>query len=254
VSLYSRCLLEWAFRGSTQVKTPSTAVGAGRFVAVTTVAFLAASCSSSAPSPSVSGGNGEASKSSSQVVSDTLNAMKGLDRVHIAGDVNQNGQDIRVDFVLSHTVGGGTMSMGGNTFQLIDNGTNAYLMGDASFWQHTAGADASTAGLLAGRWITGFSGQDLKGISRLTNLDDLLGSLNQSGKITKGRETTFNGRSVIELTSSDGGVGYVAATGSPYLLEIKGPPGQGKIVFNEFDTARLPRVPTNAIDFTQIGH
>ena len=29
------------------------------------------------------------------------------------------------------------MSMGGNTFQLIDNGTNGYLMGDANFWQHT---------------------------------------------------------------------------------------------------------------------
>lgn len=221
---------------------------------VTTVAFLAASCSSSAPSSSASGGSGEASKSSIQVVNDTFNAMRGLDRVHIAGNVNQNGQDITVDFVLSHTVGGGTMSMGGNTFQLIDNGTNAYLMGDANFWQHTAGADAATASLLAGRWITGFSGQDLKGISQLTNLDALLRGLNQSGKITKGTETTLDGRSVIELTSSDGGVGYVAATGPPYLLEIKGPPGQGKIVFDQFNTARVPQVPTNAIDFSQIGH
>ena len=60
----------------------------------------------SAPSPSALGGNGEASKSSSQVCERHSQRHEGTRPGHIAGDVNQNGQDITVGFVLSHTVVG----------------------------------------------------------------------------------------------------------------------------------------------------
>jgi hypothetical protein len=214
-----------------------------------------ASCSSSSSSSGSSGSNGESSKSASQIVTDAKNAMESLNSFHLAGDVNQSGQTIKFDLVLTQTVGGGTMSLGSSQFQIVDDGTNGYIMGDANFWSQVGGANSSTAQLLSGKWIFGFSGQDLQQLAQLANSKNLLDSLTSSetSNSTKGPVTQYLGQDAIPLKGKDGSIGYVAATGPAYILGVKGPSGQGEVVFDQFNTATPPQVPTNAVNFNNLG-
>lgn len=202
-------------------------------------------------SPSGSTSSGEPSKPASQIVKDAVAAMQTLSTVHLAGNVSQSGQNIGFNFVLTQSVGGGSMTLNGSQVQVVDDGSNAFIKGGAAFWQNVGGASPSFAKLIAGHWVTGFSAQDLKQLAQFANLRNLVGSFQpQSGsKLRKQPTKTFDGVSALPLKDTDGSIGYVAATGPPYILGLQGPPGQGLLTFNEFNTAKAPTVPTNAVNF-----
>jgi hypothetical protein len=60
------------------------------------------------------------------------------------------------------------------------------------------------------------------------------------------------------LRSTDGGVGYVAAQGTPYLLRISAPKGQtGQIDFSEWNSVTIPPPPpaSQVVDINKLfGH
>ena len=204
--------------------------------------------------------NGEAAKSVQQIGQDVQAAMKGLKSFHLSGSVTDSGQTIGLDLVVeSSGPGGGTMSEGGSSFQLVvdsSNNNKVYFKGDQNFWEKAGGVDASTASLLADKWVTGVpSSSDLQSFAQLTNVDAFVSGLsdsNNSSNATKGSVTTFHGQSAVPIKTSDG-TAYVAATGAPYLLGLQGG-SKGSITFDQFNSATAPSVPTDAIDFGNISH
>ena len=202
-----------------------------------------------------SASSSEASKSAVQIASDAVNAMASLNSFHVAGEIKSSGQDIKLDFNLGQSVGGGSMSLGGPEFQIVDSGTDAFLKAGADFWQQVGGTSPSVANLLADRWITGFTASQLHDLSQFANAKNLVASFANapSSGVTKGTVTSFRGHSAIPIRSSDGSTAYIAATGRPFLLGAVGPPGQGTIVFDQFNSAHLPAVPTDAINFGSSG-
>ena len=201
--------------------------------------------------------NGEASKPVKQIGQDAEAAMKGLKSFHISGSMTDSGQTIGLDLVVENSgPGGGRMTIDGSSFQLVVNGSKIYFKGDQSFWQKAGGVNASVAGLLANKWVTGVpSSSDLQSLAQLTNVNSFVSGLASGSDSTptgtKGSVTTFDGQSALPIRSSDG-TAYVATTGRPYLLGFKGG-SQGSLTFDEFNSAPAPAVPASAVDFGNLS-
>jgi hypothetical protein len=172
--------------------------------------------------------------------------------VHIAGSGKSGGTALSLDVVDGHGKGGGSISVNGETFETVLDGTTIYLRADAASWTKLSSGNAALANLLAGKWLkTTTSNQDFSDFQGLLDISQFVSNLSPSGTVTKGAVTTIGGVSVIPLkdTGSDGGMLYVASTGTPFIVSISGGGGdQGTLTFDHYNSATLPAVPTGAVD------
>ena len=143
------------------------------------------------------------------------------------------------------------------SFQIISTGGKVYFKTDAAALQKLTGAGIAGQ-LLAGRWIIAPSslGQ-VSSFDALTNLTKLFNSLTTSlGVLEKGDTTKVNGQPAIAVTSTrknGGGTLYVATTGQPYPLQLKGAKGnEGTITFDQWDQQVTISPPANPVDFSQL--
>jgi len=223
--------------------------------AVAAAVVLAACSSGGGSSATGSSASGEAAKSPAQIVQDAQQATGNAASVHIKGAGTSGGTAVRVDIVAGHGRGGGTISESGETFQTVLDGKTVYLQADAATW--TKVSNASVAGLLAGKWIkTTTDNQDFRDLAGLLDISQFVSNFSQpSGTLTKGSVVTVNGVSVVPVTDhgSDGGILYVANSGTPYIIAL-GATGsdRGTIYFDEYGTAKVPPVPTGAIDLNAL--
>jgi hypothetical protein len=213
-------------------------------------AAVLAACGSSSPS-----GNGVASKSASDILTASTNAIQGAKSVHVSGSLTSGGETITLDLNILSGVGAkGSMSQNGLSFQLIAVGKYIYINGSPSFWKHFGGAAA--AQLFQGKWLKAPSGSgDFASLSSLTNLHQLAGALlTGHGKLSKGSTSTVNGQKVIALTgSSESGNLYVATTGKPYPIEIsKGAGSAQHVDFDRYNAAVSLKAPSGPIDISQL--
>jgi hypothetical protein len=181
-------------------------------------------------------------------------AMKALSTFRVTGSVVTSGQDLTVDMVLSQHGMQGTFTTSKGTFQIITITGTVYMEADHSFWASQGLPDAS-AQLLAGKWLSGLPASATQGLANSFTINQILGSLDSTGAVTDVGTSTIAGQSAIGLKGSDGSVGYVAATGTPYLLKVVSPHdgAQGALTFSEFGTATAPTAPTGAIDFSSLA-
>jgi hypothetical protein len=217
---------------------------------IVTLAVVLAGCGSKHSSS-----NGESSKTAAQILLDTSAAAKGATAVHISGSGKSGGTLLSLDLSLVAGKGGqGHVASGGLGFDIIRIGGKAYFKGGAKFWENFGGKAA--AQLFVGKWIEASSTKgDLASLAPLTNLTDLLKSILASpGALKKGAATTIDGQSAIALIdTSNGGTLYVATTGSPYPLEIKGKKGStGTITFADWDQPVTLTAPKNSIDYAKL--
>ena len=127
-------------------------------------------------------------------------------------------------------------------------------MGDAASMAKFGGGQAAGQ-LLGGKWLqTSTDNKDFGSLAQLFDLGNLVRAIQPQGTIRKGAVTTVDGQSAIPLTDSSGnGTLYVANTGRPYLIEVKGGPKQsGTIKFDEYESAKPPAVPTGAVNLDQL--
>jgi hypothetical protein len=202
-----------------------------------------------------SSNSGIASEQPQKILSDSLAAANGLKSVHAAGTVNSGGQHITIDIQLVGGKGGrGQITLGGLSFQLVGLNKYAYMQAPPAVWEK-AGAPASAAQQLQGKWLrTPASGQ-FGSIASLTNIHTLFSQLlSQHGKkLTKGGVSTVAGHKVVAV-KSDQGTLYVAATGKPYPIEVVKPGSTGgRIDFDRFNQAVTLSAPTNTVDLPSVG-
>lgn len=208
-----------------------------------------AGCGSSSSSTS-----GIASESPQTILNSTVGAANGLKSVHAAGSILSGGQHVDIDLHLLDGVGGrGQITLNGLTFKLVGLGKYAYLQAPAQVWQK-AGAPASAAQALDGKWLrTPASGQ-FTSIAQLTDIHQLFAQLlKPHGKLKTGGVSTVAGHKAVAVNSGEGTL-YVATTGKPYPLELVKPGSDGgHLSFDRFDEAISVTAPPHAIDLPQGG-
>jgi len=218
------------------------------------LSVLSAVVTLSACGSSSNSSNGEASKSANQIFSDAKRSTESASSVHIAGRVTSGTDNIVLNLIDSPARSGGTISDNGATFQLILSGATIYLKGSAATMSKLAG-DSAAGQLLGGKWLeTSKDNKDFGSLAGLFNLSKLIQSIQPQGTLHKGSVTTIDGQSAIALTdSSHKGTLYVAASGSPYMIELVGGSGEaGTITFDQYRSARPPATPRGAINLDQL--
>jgi len=216
-------------------------------------AALLAGCGSS--SSSTSSGNGLASKSPEQIIAAAKAASEGAATVHISGSVIAEGKPISLDMELVAGQGAkGHLTLEGNGLNVIEVGHAFYINGSTAFYTHIAGAAA--AQLLQGKWLkASTSGKEFASFAQLTNLGKLLASsLGSHGKLKSAGTATIDGQPAVGVTDTqEGGTLYVAATGTPYPLQIsKGGGGSGTITLDRWNQPVTLTAPPNPININQL--
>ena len=215
-------------------------------VAVTGISVLGACGGGSASA------NGEASKPAEQILKDAQAATGAASTVHITGSIDTGGAPVHLDVVADHTRGGGVITENGMVFDTVLLDKTVYLKADAPTW--TRAANASVAKMLAINWLkTTTNNQTYNEFATLLDISKLVSNLTASGKLVKGPATVVDGVKVVPITDtgSGGGTLYVALTGSPYIVAVRGPTaGSGSIHFGAYNSAKVPAPPAGAIDLS----
>jgi len=202
-----------------------------------------------------SSGGGIASESPQKILSDSLAAANSLKTVHAAGTVNSGAQHITLDIQLVGGQGGqGQITLSGLSFKLVGLNHYAYMQAPPAVWEK-AGAPASAAKQLQGKWLRTPATGQFASIASLTDLHTLFNQLlaQHGKKLTTGAESTVAGRKVVAV-KSDQGTLYVAATGKPYPVEVIKPGANGgQIDFDRFNQAVTVSAPTNTINLPSVG-
>jgi hypothetical protein len=219
-------------------------------VGLLALASILAGCGGSSSS-----GNGVESKSADQIVEAAKAASAQAKSVHINGTIRSSGKPVSLDMELLAGKGGkGKISQEGFTIQLIQVNGAVYINGSTAFYNHVGGAAA--AQLLQGKWLKAPSNSgELASLAELTNLSKLIDTaLASHGKLAKGTATTIEGTKAIAINdTSKGGTLYVAATGTPFPLEIaKSGAESGKVVLDRWDQPVSLSAPAGAIDIGKL--
>lgn len=222
----------------------------------TTLLTLAAVSAAVAGCGGSSSGNGVESKSAAEIVSAAKAAADKAQSVHVSGDVKTGGASLNLDLQLVEGEGAkGKISEGGLSFELIRIGDTAYISGSGSFYERFGGKEA--AKLLKDKWLKApATTGEFATLGSLTDLRQLIDSaLGEHGKLKKGSTTTIDGQKVIEVKDvTHGGSLYVATTGKPYPIEIKGggAKSSGTVSFDKWDEEVKLKAPSESIDITKL--
>jgi|tagenome__1003787_1003787.scaffolds.fasta_scaffold20869710_2 hypothetical protein len=219
-------------------------------VFATTMAFVAG-CGGGSGS-----GNGEQAKTAGQILADARTAATGAGSVHVTGTILDSGTKLKLDLRAGDHTGSGTITFRGSPVRVVRIGKTLYIQAPESFYRAT-GADSATARLLAGKWLKASATQkDFAQLAQLTRLKDLLTlTTKPDGKVSKGGTSTVAGTSVIALKDDKGGSLYIATTGKPYPVALRGKnsTSSGDVHFSEWGEPVEASAPKGAIDLGALG-
>jgi hypothetical protein len=197
---------------------------------------------------------GEASKPALTILADAKRATKAASTAHVVGSLREGGSTISFNLVVGHGQGGGTLDNAGETFDIVVHKKKVYLEAPKATW--TKLANSAAAEVLANRWLyTTTANQDFADFANLLEIVQLTNQFTPSGTLFKKGTTTFDGQPAIPLFDSGvgGGTLYVAARGTPYILGLTGTKANpGRLLFSEYNTAKVPPAPKNAINFDEL--
>jgi hypothetical protein len=191
--------------------------------------------------------NGLEKKNATDVLADSRIAFRDAKSVHLAGNVTSDGQQIKLDLLLTGSDSKGTLTISGNDVQLIRIGDDVYIKGDPDFLKQIAGSKgAEVADQLNGKWLKAGSAQkdsfDAFSIDGFANLLKADSSTNATV-----RQSELNGAKVVVVTQKDGSALSIANTGPAYplLLDSKGDDG-GNVTFSDYNAAVSVTAPSSS--------
>ncbi|MDQ6782017.1 MAG: hypothetical protein M3063_00925 [Actinomycetota bacterium] len=196
-----------------------------------------------------SGSNGESAKNARQIITDAQKATMTASSVHVSGAGSSRNGPIKLDIVAAPSRGGGTIMSGKTVLNLVLEGASIYVKTDAATVQTLSGS-AATASTDANRWLqTTSTDSKFTGLSQLLDITKLPQDFAFRGVPTKQSATTFAGVAVVPVFDpTSGGTLYVAATGRPYIIGIKGATSGGsQLTFDHYGSAKVPPAPANPI-------
>jgi len=199
-----------------------------------------------------SGGNGEDGKSADQIVSDAKAALKSATSFHLAGNINDGGNNIVLDMkVQDKDTTSGHMTTGGLSFDFVTAGGTFYFRGK-QLW---AKVNPGVADQIGDKWVSVSSSDQLASqvdqVTQLADASQLADSLGSAGgPYTKGGTSTVNGQSVVVVKSKDGSLD-VALSGKPYPVHLDGG-SHGKLDITEYGGSFGIKAPSGALDYSSL--
>jgi hypothetical protein len=198
--------------------------------------------------------NGVAAMQPAAIVAAARSAITSASSVRVTGSGEANGQPVQLDLTLVSGQGAvGTVTEYGASFQLIAFAGAVYMKGSAAAWGRTP---ANTLGgqLLGGKWLQLNENGQFSSMTSFADGPALFAKfLGLEGTLVKGPTTSVDGQSVVEVQDpASGAAVYVAATGTPYPVEIaKSGPQGGSFVFDRIDQPVVISAPANAVNISQ---
>jgi hypothetical protein len=199
--------------------------------------LLLAGCTGSAPSaggpeavssgsPRTSAtpsGNGIDGLSASGILDRAVRTTKAATSVRVKGSGKDHGDTVALDMrIAGRHRASGHIWLGRQRVDVIRTGPVLYVSGNARFWRSSTGQ----------RDVSGFTGKYLKTSTRDKDFADLLSLMRLSylladvakptGQVAKKARTTYHGTPAVPLVDEGSGTLYVAATGKPYVLGLRG--------------------------------
>ncbi|HWU33398.1 MAG TPA: hypothetical protein VN108_11010 [Marmoricola sp.] len=178
-------------------------------------------------------------------------ALKSLNTLHVSGTVDSSSKPVTIDLRISKGGGcQGTITLAGQSVEIIGAGGNFYMKGSMAFW--TAQANAATAAKVGGKWITGFSGGQF---AQFCDLNSVAKSM-ATDPVAKDRPkvlgmNTLSGVSVVELQVHDKtGVSIlsVSAAAPHYPLQVIASADKSAMSFSDFNVPFTATAPMGAVD------
>jgi hypothetical protein len=206
-----------------------------------------------------------ASSKAQVLVTNAIAASESAQSVRVSGTVSEGKEKITLNVQASNAAKGqGSIGINGAVANVIRLGSRVYFSADKAFWTENGGAAA--ASLFDGKWVfttaTSSDGQSLAEFMDLTSLmHQLFGGNLDSTTFSLGKNTTVNGVAVATINGKDSsgatsGTLYVARTGKPYVIELKGSGstnGAGSLLFSAYNQSFSPVAPKNPINLNQLN-
>jgi hypothetical protein len=237
--------------GSTSSPTTSSVSSNGSTTGASSTTSSTATSTSTTPTPE----NGIASQPPAAVLAAAVSAATTARTVHVAGVVVTRGRQTAFNV---HVVAGqgavGQLSAQGLSVRFVTVGHLLYLNGGAHFWR--AFGSPAIARKLDGRWVQVPPTVNLASIDKLINLNKLFATLlARHETLVKGPTGTIHGQQVLALHSmTRGGTLYVATTGQPYPIEVRGSRAHpGLVVFDQYNEPFSLRAPRDALTASSLG-
>jgi len=217
----------------------------------------------SGQSLSVSGGKPVVDQTPRQILAAATAAQAHVHGMHVQGAITAAGTD--VTFALDVSAAGdgqGIFSERGTSITIVKKGSTLYLYAGSAFWEKNG--DPQHAAALSDKWLDApVSEADFTSLSQFFEPFRFTTQLYPagSGAIKKGAPTSISGRKAIPLTGSATTRGvtqtttlYVAAVGTPYVVEAMASKGNEKAVieFSRFGEKVTAKVPPHPIGYGTI--
>ena len=222
----------------------------------TTAAVLLTGCGggddekAAAPSPTPT----EDPRSGEELVADAVAALREAGAVHAKGTFTQDGKQAGLDMQLQDSSAAGSLTMDGQTIELLVVEGDAYLQAPAEFWV-ASGSPEAFAQMIADKWL--LMPADQAGDLGPLSLDGLTEELvDPESGVTEDVETgQVEGQDVLIATTEDGSTMSVLADGSDYpvLIEKTGTEDPGSVAFSGFGERQEITAPTDFIDLADLG-
>lgn len=238
---------------------------AGAILAVVALAWGGTTAAGAVGSPAgAATRGGVASETASRILAAVQKAEADASGVHLAGRITQ--PSTTVSFSLDLTGAGdgeGVFRQAGQTLRVMKVGGDVYVRAGAAFWRSNgAGAEAAR---MDGKWIEAPAGNaDFTSLAQFLGLDRLTTQLFPAGSTPQRKATAaeVGGRRVVLLVgrATAGGRSetttlYVAATGTPYVLEARATSGgeAGVLTFTHYGEKVRVRAPPHPLDIASLG-
>ncbi|MFT4288585.1 hypothetical protein [Nocardioides sp.] len=199
-----------------------------------------------------------------QIWSDVLASYDQLTSLRITGATVESGENVGLDLAVD-TDGrcSGVMQLAAGSFQVLSDGQQFWMKGDAAGWSTLTGDDAGAT--LADQWVTGFDG-DAGGMAEICDLgafvDQLKADLGDEGASGGGADQVvgtdlLDGSPVVTVSSGEDQdvspiTATVAATEPHYLLQMTSST-LGQMTFSGQNEPVEVNPPTDALDLSTLG-
>ncbi len=170
--------------------------------------------------------NGLESKTADEILAAATAALKDAKSFRAKGKGESDGQAIEVDLLFAGSDVKGTITLQGASVEVIQSGGASYLKADAEFWKMFLPAEVQALALplVTGKYVKVPATQSV-----IPSIDVLL---KPEGTVTKGEQTTVDGKKVITVETKDGKL-HVSLEGKPYPVDLVS--DDGTIEFSDID-------------------
>ncbi|RKS79560.1 hypothetical protein BZB76_1031 [Actinomadura pelletieri DSM 43383] len=197
--------------------------------------------------------NGVEKLKPAQILARARKATASAQYVRMRAELHEEGESYKLDFRYEgKTKAAGTFMQGSQHLEISRFGKTVYLAGNDAYWKEYGGK--AVVQLLSGKHLkTTVKDRDFKELAVFSNrmalLNEVLGGISGWKKSRPGKVGTTPS---VVMTSSSGDKLHVASQGPPYILLLKGGPGNS-IEYLGYETPVGVRPPTkNVVDIDSL--